>query len=190
MNHLTQKLPMYFYAISLCLLAGACAHNEPAAYKSSAVKDIEVDSNQYGRSVVLNFALGSSQLSAQEQIKLQNIVSNVGADDIDKIELAAWSDKEFPRTGKSLSKPDRDLVTARINTVKDFLKTNMTVPSVKAYNMAETSNWLARTFRTDDAEMKSVFSKDADVPMAREDFNTIVRNGVKSKAVVVIIRKK
>ncbi len=189
MNYISKKLPLCLWAFSFCILSAACAHDVPMN-RSAANSDAEVDSHHYGRSVVVAFAIGSSQLRAGEQTKLQEVVNNVGADDIDKIELAVWSDKAFPRTGKSLPKSDQDLANARIEKVKEFLKAYMNSPSIKAYNMADASNWLAKTFRTDDAEIKSVFSKDASLPMAREDFNTIARDGAESMAVVVVVRKK
>ncbi len=189
MKYFSKKLPMSLWVFSFFIIASACAHEAPMN-KSVATSDTEVDIHNYGRSVVLHFTKGSSQLKIGEQIKLQEVVNNVGADNIDKIELAVWSDKAFPRTGKSLPKSDLDLANSRIDRVKDFLKDHMSAPSIKAYNMADTSNWLAKAFRTDDAEIKSVFSKDASVPMERQDFNTIARDGAESLAVVVIVRKK
>ncbi len=180
---------MGLFAVSMIWCIGACAHDAPAT-KSVVSSDTEVDSHHYGRSVVLVFARGSSLLRAGEQAKLQEVVTNVGSDDIANIEVAVWSDKAFPRTGKSLPKADLDLVNARIDKIKYFLKSYVSSPSITAYNMADTSNWLAKTFRTDDSEIKSVFSMGASVPMDREDFNTIARDGSESRAVVVVVRKK
>ena len=188
MNHNQKKLPLRVGAIVLCVFAAACAHND-GSFKKSVAADSEMDTSLYGRSVVLNFENGSSLLRTEEQAKLRSIVNNVGPDNVDKIELAVWSDRAFPRKGKSLPKADRDLVDNRIVTVNEFLKTYMNSPSIKVYNMADASNWVARTFKTDDAELKSIFSKDASAPMTREDFNIIARDGAPCKAVIVVVRK-
>lgn len=142
------------------------------------------------RTVTLSFQTSVADLSADGQAKLRELVAGIASGDIDRVEVAVWSDQAFPKTGDDLPKADRDLADNRIDKVKDFLKDTLDVGSVKAYNMAETSNWLARTFRTDDAELKSVFGKEGSTPVARDDFNHIVKEGGPSKAVAILIKEK
>lgn len=143
----------------------------------------------YDRSQVISFEPRSAVLSEAQKTKLRNLVTSLGDDKIDRIEVAVWSDKAFPRAGTDLSKADRDLAEARIKNINRVLTddTDISRMDITNYNMAESSNWLARTFRTDDAELKSVFAKETRAPMHREDFNLIYREGAPSKAVLVLV---
>lgn len=143
------------------------------------------------RSVVIRFPKGQAALSQEDQNKLRNLISSIGADNIERIEVASWSDHAFPRTGSDLPKPDRDLAEQRASRIHDFLKSqeNISGMRIKKFNMAETSNWLARTMRTEDAELKSVFAKEGTTPVNRADFNYIMKEGAPSEAVVVVVRK-
>ena len=166
---------------------GAAAGN----YGSSASHDSAYgDSNS--KSAIITFSPGSADLSEADKTKLREIVSGIGASNVKRAEVATWSDLDFPRTGSDLAKEHRKLADKRADNIKDFLKSgdlDLSSLRIKTYSMAETSNWLARMFRTDEAELKSVFSKQNEAPMAREDFNIIMNEGGASKAVVVILRK-
>jgi outer membrane protein OmpA-like peptidoglycan-associated protein len=156
----------------------------------SKMSSNDIQKHMYDRSAVISFEPGKSDLTQANQAKLQDLVSKLGGGDkIGRVEVAAWSDKEFPRTGKDLPDSDQDLAEKRGEAIQDYLKNSLSISRVKNFNMAETSNWLARVFRTDDAEIKSVFSKDMNAPMAREDFNLISKNGAPSRAVVVLVPK-
>jgi hypothetical protein len=61
---------------------------------------------------------------------------------------------------------------------------------ITAYNLAEGSNWLARTFRTPEAELDAVFAKKESGSLVREDFDLIHQNGGPSKAVVIFRTKE
>lgn len=143
------------------------------------------------KSAVLTFTKGSSELTDAGRAKLRHIVSTIGVENVSRVEIASWSDKTFPMTGTDLSKADRDLADERADKINDFLKdqTDLSTLRIRKYSMAETSNWLARMLRTDEAELKSVFAKEGETPMVRDDFNAIKSDGGPSKAVVVFIKK-
>lgn len=155
------------------------------------LSETELQSRAYDRSAVISFDQGSNALSEMNKTAIRDLVVKVGSENISRIEVVSWSDKDFPRTGSDLPKADRDLADQRAKHVKDFITDSLGISGLKVstYNMAETSNWLARTFRTDDAELKSVFAKQATVPMARTDFNIVFREGAPSKTIVVIVQK-
>lgn len=150
-----------------------------------------VAGREYGKSAVITFAKGSSDLTEAGKTKLRQIVSGLTVDNISRVEIASWSDRGFPMTGNDLSKTDMNLADDRADKINDFLKDETDISSlrIRKYSMAETSNWLARMFRTDEAELKSVFSKEGETPMMREDFNVIKNEGGPTKAVVVFILK-
>ena len=137
------------------------------------------------------FNANSVDLSSADQAKIRSLVNNIGTDKVDRIEIAAWSDKAFPKTGSDLAKEDRELADRRASKIHDFLRSDLNISAlkIKRFNMAETSNWLARAFRTDGAELKSIFAKNNAAPMARMDFNIISREGAPSRAVIVVVQK-
>ena len=143
------------------------------------------------KSAVLTFTKGSTELTDAGREKLRHIVATIGVDNISRVEIASWSDKNFPMTGTDLAKADKDLADDRSDKINDFLKdqTDLSTLRIRKYSMAETSNWLARMLRTDEAELKSVFAKEGETPMMRDDFNVIKSEGGPSKAVVVFIKK-
>lgn len=158
----------------------------------ASTRDSDKDaSRQVEKSAVVTFNKGSSELSEASKEKLRHAVSTIGVDNISRVEIASWSDKNFPMTGTDLPKSDKDLADKRADHINDFLKdqTDLSALRIRKYSMAETSNWLARMLRTDEAELKSVFAKEGETPMMREDFNVIKSEGGPSRAVVVFIRK-
>lgn len=167
----------------------AKSKNPLSGVMGTSQEDIQKHAND--RSTVLTFDKGVSALSADNQQKIRDLVTAIGMENITRVEVAAWSDKEFPKKGADLAKADRDLADQRVSKINDFLKTdlNFSALDIKTFNMAETSNWLARAIRTDEAELKSIFSKEAMAPMARADFNVIAREGAPMKAVIVFVRK-
>lgn len=186
------------------LAVAGCSHKETRTTSSTkATEDQQMRRNHassaeamqteaFGRSVVLVFDQNNSTLNVEQENRLMELVSSVGADNIQRIEVAAWSDKDFPLKGEDLPKADRALAEARARNIKNYLRdnTSLTTWSISNYNMAETSNWLARTFRTSDYELKSVFAKEASAPMSRSDYNLIASEGGPCKAVVVLIKKQ
>lgn len=162
-----------------------------STYNKTGTSEKDVQKHAYDRSAVLTFDVGSATLSEADKAKIRDLAANIGHDQISKIEIAAWSDKPFPKGSSDLSKADQDLAEKRSNNINKFVKDELNVSGMKTteYNMAETSNWLARMMRTDEAELKSVFAKEESAPMARADFNFIASEGAPSKAVVVLVPK-
>jgi outer membrane protein OmpA-like peptidoglycan-associated protein len=101
---------------------------------------------------VINFQKGQAQLTQSAKDTLRNLVKDANSQgQIATVEVAVWSDEPFPAGNQDLSKEDRDLASSRAANVRDYLKDTLNVSSVKTFNMAEGSNWLARAFRTDAA---------------------------------------
>jgi hypothetical protein len=176
---------------SICLIAATLMTGASAAYGHDKAVGHTPSKSSISRNINdvsfdTNFTMGSSELSAADQASLQGLIMRTGTDNIARIEIAAWSDQDFPKGETDLAKDDIDLAGRRLNAVRDYITSQASGVRVRTYNMAESSNWLARTFRTDQAELKSIFAKNASAPMARKDFNLIKSDGGPSKAVVVI----
>ena len=135
----------------------------------------------------IDFAPGSAVLSDDHKAKLRQLVREVRSSrDIEQVTIAAWSDKALPMKDAKLLDSDKDLAERRADAIRDIVRMELGVSDIDAYNMAEPANWLARTFNTKDAELKSVFGRTAEeTPVTREEFQLIKDAGAPGKAVVV-----
>lgn len=135
----------------------------------------------------VTFDAGSAMLSEADKNDLKKLVEAARAKGtINQVTVAAWSDRMLPARGQKLSDRERNLADKRGDAITEYLKTTLAVGDVDNYNMAENSNWLARTFNTKDAELKSVFAKKAyDLPVTNAEFELIKHEGGPSEAVVV-----
>jgi hypothetical protein len=127
-------------------------------------------------------------LSESARTSLRDLVKEARASGvIDQVTVAAWSDKALPMGKQDLAEADRDLAAKRADAISSVLKTELEVGDVDTYNMAERANWLARTFNTRQAELKSIFSKKgAETPVTNAEFHVIKNEGGPSEAVVVV----
>ena len=137
-------------------------------------------------SIVLTFSKGSSKLNASDLSELKACAERAkNKGDIDKVEVAVWSDKQHPVKG-DLAKWDRRLADDRITLIKDELRKQIgRMETIKTFNMAENSNWLGRSFHTDEAELDTVFAKNDSDALDRGDFNLIREDGAPRKAIIV-----
>jgi len=140
-------------------------------------------------SAVVDFTPGDASLSSEDRDQIRNLVKDARGHSgvIAKVEVAVWSDKDRPLRG-DLSKSDQNLANERAENIKNALKMSGLTESVKVFNMATGSNWVARAFMTSDAELDSVFAK-KDAEIMRGDFKIIKDNGAPSKAVVIVKMK-
>lgn len=136
---------------------------------------------------VIEFKPGSSELSENARKSLRMAVQNARQEGrIDKVHVAVWSDKPYPKSSQDLPEADKRLANQRIEKVEDFLEDGLDVDDVDTYNMAEKSNWLARVFNTQDAELKGLFDPQNDTPLRHDEFLAVRKNAAPSKAVVIV----
>lgn len=135
----------------------------------------------------IQFKPGSAMLNDEAKTKLRQLVRTVRANRaIEQVTVASWSDKKLLMKDASLTDTDRDLAKKRSEAIKDLVSMELGVTDVDIYNMAEPANWLARTFNTDEAELKSIFGRTAEeTPVTREEFQLIKGAGAPGRAVVV-----
>lgn len=142
-------------------------------------------------STSIKFAHGNAVLSEADKATLRNLVNQAREKGvIDQVTVAAWADKALPAKGKKLTDTDRDLAQHRADAIKEYLKEAMKVSDVDTYNMAEDSNWLAKTFNTTDAELKAMFQKkNASIPITNAEHQIIRNEGGPSVAMIVVEKK-
>lgn len=152
--------------------------------KAARVKDVP--------HLTLNFEPDSATLSDSDKESLRKLITDAKAKgEISEVSIAAWSDKPLPPRGEKLMDKDQELADNRAEAIEDFLDSELEVAEIDTFNMAESANWVARTFRTEDAELKSIFGRrGADTPLTNEEFNLIRDSGGPSKAVVVVEYKQ
>ena len=106
---------------------------------------------------------------------------------IEQVTIAAWSDSDLPKVGQKLPDLEINLAKSRVEAISVFLKREIGIVSVAAYNMAESSHRLARLFKTPDSELKAAFkNKVYRAPVSEPAFQLIRIEGGAQKAVIVI----
>jgi hypothetical protein len=158
--------------------------------KSDVTQKNSQNPSQRTTRLVLKYELGRYLLSDYDKTQINDMIDKAKFDSSsEKIEVAVWADKMLPREGASLSDQERKLADDRGEEIKKYLSARHNISSLKIFNMAEESNWVARSFNTEDAELKSVFSKEEMAPISRNGFDFIRENGASSRAVLVIVQK-
>ncbi len=188
MKKISKHSAVCFFAVA-AFLTGCASDTE---YRSNArTQGAKMETHDYGQSAVIRFSPGSADLNEATKAKLRDAVATIGLSNVARVEIASWADKAFPKAGPDLPRVDRDLADKRLQQIDNFIRQELDISMLRTrtYSMAETSNWMARTLRTDEAELKSVFAKENQSPIAREDFNVILNEGGPSKAVVIFVRK-
>ena len=156
---------------------------------ASQVQAEDFTSRQIGPYTTLSFETGQSALTSYSKELLRNVVrkaSDIGK--IEEIQTAVWSDNPAPNGSEELAKADITLAEKRVNSIKNYISHTLKVSDVSTYNMAERANWLARTFNTDQAQLKSEIGRDT--YMSKEQFQIFKDHGQASRAVVLVILKK
>ena len=134
----------------------------------------------------ITFSPGSAALTEDQKVKLRQLVREVrGSHEIEQVTIASWSDKALPAKNAKVVDADRELAEKRADAIRDIVRLELGVNDIDAYNMAEPANWLARTFNTKDAELKSIFTRAEEAPIKREEFQLIKDSGGIGKAIVV-----
>ncbi len=140
-----------------------------------------------GPNTTISFEAKSAQLTQVSKDELSKIATDARAHGkIDEVQVAVWSDNPAPRKGEKLSDADRKLADQRAKAIKDYLKKPLNVGDVDTFNMADRASWLARTFDTDEAQLKAEIGRGGDGVMSKEEFQIFRDGGKPSKAVLLI----
>lgn len=165
-------------------------HSKHMGMKGAISKSARLG-NEY---LVLNFAPGSDVLTDASKNSLRSFIDRVQNNGkIEDLHVAVWSDRafSFDKDAPDLSSGDRDLADRRIDVINNFLDDELNIDAdIKTYSMAEKSNWFARAFRTDDAELKSLFSQQGSPANVRPgQLRLVKQHGGPMKAVILATRK-
>jgi hypothetical protein len=140
---------------------------------------------------VIEFQQGASQLTEAQRRNIKTLIDNAkAAGPVEKIHVAVFPDRELPRQENAqLPQAQRDLVEQRISALESYMNESLQLDNVETHNMAERTNWFARAFNTDEAELKSLFAQEgAPQNVDPEEFRVVKSDGGPMKAVILIER--
>ncbi len=142
---------MYISVISLTILFSVLQTH--AAWTST-----EEAANQLGAAQVqeVGYDKNSSSLSEVQKNDVRSIVAKaLQAGRLDEIKILSWSDKEYPSKDLKQNNEDIKLAKMRMSGIKQFLKDDLKISSVKMYNMTERPNAIQKFFNTKQAAVKN-----------------------------------
>lgn len=140
--------------------------------------------------IEVTFNAGTSTLSESQKKEIATSVNQQkqrGA--IDRVDILAWSDKEYPQPNTEHAKADIDLATRRANEIKKYLTDTKTVSSAKTFNMAERPGRLEEALKTAQAKVKDSLEAGGAAPSAENQTGLFGQKGQANKALVLVYRK-
>lgn len=138
---------------------------------------------------VIEFKRGTATLTDNAKKNLRSLVDNAKAKGtIDKLHVAVWSDKAVPAANRpDLSDADRKLADDRISAIESYVSETLQVSNIDTHNMAEKTDWFARGFNTQEAELSSLFAQEgAPSDVTPEQFKVVKQKGGPMKAVILL----
>lgn len=121
--------------------------------KAAATAAAHMDRN---RVVTVEFNRGQQGLSANATAEIEKALREARMHgEIDNVDVAVWSDMQYPAEGKTLPKSQVDLADARAKNLEKFIDRIEPKSDVKTYNMAKQPNAFQKWVSTRDAEVKS-----------------------------------
>lgn len=140
---------------------------------------------------VINFSGKSANLTDAQKREIRTLIDTAKQKgEIDQVHVAVWSDKAFPQEGQNLTDAERNLAEQRISGIETYMNEQLQVSNVETYSMAEKTNWFARAFNTNEAELQSLFSQQgAPQNVDPQEFRIVKKEGGANKAVILIEMK-
>lgn len=174
-----QLLTALLTLTSVSAFALVSSETKDVATRLGAVETIEV-----------SFDAGSSTLSeAQKKDLARSVNQQKQKGTISRVDILAWSDKEYPMPNAKHEKGDIDLANRRANEVKKYLTDTKTVTSTDSYNMAERPNRLEEALKMADARVKDSMEAGGAAPSTDSQTGLFGQKGQAQKVVVLVHMK-
>jgi len=170
-------------------------------HKQVEVVTVEFEPNQHNlsqeamekiREKLQKYAQATDQQMGTTRTEGPGATAQQGKEDkVESIKVAAWSDQEFVPE-QDLPEQARELAKNRAEAVENYISEQLKVDAdITTFNMAEQAGLIARTFNTQEAELRSLFAREGGPEEARIEAKNpelihIRDEGGPSKAVVVI----
>lgn len=174
-----KKTIMTFVAIAGCsvsALAGVSTQVEAAAKGMGAAKVTEV-----------TFDAGATQVSDGMKADVKKAIEEArGSGQVKEVRLVVWADREYPADGTKASPQDVKLADARGDQLQTYLKNDLKVDKVTAFNMAKRPNTIQKWFNTKTAATKGGLEATGGAPKTSAETGMLNQNAQASKAVLMI----
>lgn len=161
-------------------------NTEDESLKTKVLGVSGIEKGTLFESTTLVFGPGQAMLSDEDKNRMRNVIKRVhDQGKVSQVKVAVWSDKMHPNKG-DLPKADQNLANQRTKQIEKFLKDEMDISRVKAFNMAENRNWLGKVFHYEESKLESALAKPDASQVTNNEFRTIKEEGGPSKAVVIV----
>jgi len=170
--------------IALASLSGWGAHSFAATSDET-----ETASQALGAKMAseIKFDEGKATLTPESKNQIRDFVQSAREKGkIDEIKVAAWADREYPVKDTKASKVDINLADTRLKELKTYLKHDLKVEKVDAYNMTERPNALQKFLKTPTAKVKDTMEANGAAPKTSEETGLFGTKAQSSKAVLMI----
>lgn len=139
----------------------------------------------------VNFEEGKSDLTAASKEEIKAFVASARQNGkIGEVKLAVWSDREYPAKDTKASKADVKLAEDRAKTLSNYLKKDLKVDSVNAYNMTERPNALQKFVKTPTEKVKSTMEATGAAPVTEAETGVFSQKAQAKKAVLMLYMKE
>lgn len=146
----------FFVALSLTVAAGCSSQNEKvtsADTKAAAVAAAHMDRN---RVITVDFKRGQQGLSSQATADVEKAIREARMHgEVGNVDVAVWSDLQYPAEGHTLPKAQVDLANARAKNLEKLIDRVEPKSDIKTYNMAKQPNAFQKWVNTRDADVKA-----------------------------------
>lgn len=137
--------------------------------------------------IEVSFDAGSSTLSDAQKKELARAVNQQKQKGtISRVDILAWSDKEYPQPNAKHEKGDIDLASRRATEVKKYLTDTKTVPEADTFNMAERPNRFEEALKMADARVKDSMEAGGAAPSASSQTGLFGQKGQAQKVLVLV----
>jgi hypothetical protein len=145
-----------------CVICGCASgpnsSSYPASGATSPVPAEVLAASGLDRNVVVtvDFESGQDSLPSSAVQKIEKALVDAKAmGTVKSVEVAAWSDQQYPLKGKSLSKNQIKLADRRARVVENIVRSVEKQSEISRYNMAKQPNAFQRWIYTRDVDVKN-----------------------------------
>lgn len=174
------------YRILLSLILGL-GFNAHVAFAASSEAEAAARGLGAAKVTEVTFDQGVTNVtdSMKEEVK-KAIQEARGSGKVKEVRLVVWADREYPPEGVAASPQDVSLAESRADQLSNYLKNDLKVSKVNAYNMAKRPNTFQKWFSTKSAQTKGNLEATGAAPKTKSETGLLNQKAQASKAVLMI----
>jgi hypothetical protein len=160
------------------------------AFAEGVSSEMEGASKAMGADLVseVSFDQGSASLNEVTRGQIRDLVKQAkdSGKNIDKVEIAAWADREYPAKDTKASPADVKLADQRLKQIRTFMKNDLKINHVSSLNMSKRPNALQKFFNTSDNKAKTAMETNGAAPVTSDQTGLFGQRAQSSKAVMMV----